>query len=301
MKKRSYILILVLALNLLTSCATVPAVIGIASGLSHLDREEVQKIAEKIEYAAEDIPPSQEYYVGRAVAATILSKYDVYQDETLRNYLNNILQVIVINSPIPECYGGYSIIVLDSDEINAFSTTGGHILITKGMIRCTSDEDELASVIAHEVAHFQLGHGVKAIRTNRVTNAVSSMINATVTYAADKNNIPVEIVNEFNGAVNEVTTELVDKGYSKECEAEADRYAVYLLDRAGYYPKAMSNMLNILKQYETPGKEWGKTHPSADYRLKIVNREYKKYSYSRDTSFSRVARFNDNTRSVFYY
>ena len=121
--------------------------------------------------AAEPITPEQEYYIGRSVAATLLQSYDLADEVKLTAYLNKICMALVIHSERPELYNGYHVSILDSDQINAFATSGGHILITRGLLSCAENEDALASVIAHEIGHIQLQHSLKAIKTSRNSQA----------------------------------------------------------------------------------------------------------------------------------
>src|SRR5574344_2492121 len=115
----------------------------------------------------EEITPEQEYYIGRAVAGTILEKYNVYNSEKMQKYLNEICSAIVINSDKPVLYKGYYVAILDTDEVNAFATSGGHILVSRGLLSCAESEDARAAGIAHEVSHIQLQHSIKAIKSSR--------------------------------------------------------------------------------------------------------------------------------------
>ncbi len=73
-------------------------------------------------------------------------------------------QSLVIFSDRPETFGGYHFLLLDSNEINAFAAPGGLILVTRGMLQCCANEDELAAVLAHEIAHVEKKHGLTAIK-----------------------------------------------------------------------------------------------------------------------------------------
>ena len=95
----------------------------------------------------EEITPEQEYYIGRAVAGTILEKYNVYNSAKMQKYLNEICSAIVINSDKPVLYKGYYVAILDTDEVNAFATSGGHILVSRGLLQCAKSEDALAAVL----------------------------------------------------------------------------------------------------------------------------------------------------------
>jgi len=129
----------------LASAASVSAQIAGDTGV--IDQNIANAISnsgDAISSAAEDINPEQEYYIGRAVAANILSTYKLWNGSpALTAYLNNICAAITINSPRPDIYNGYHVAILDSDEINAFASSGGHILITRGLINAAKSLDAL--------------------------------------------------------------------------------------------------------------------------------------------------------------
>ena len=118
----------------LTSCATSSGFTGalsaagqIASAAGYGEAGAALSAGASVSKAMEEITPENEYYIGRAVAATILSNYKVYSASTTEAYLNKICAAIVINSDKPELYNGYHVKILDSGEVNAFATSGGHI------------------------------------------------------------------------------------------------------------------------------------------------------------------------------
>jgi len=156
---------------LFSSCAGIGAVaqfgasLGQSAGLINSSTANIivksgnvlEKSAPAIQKAFEQITPEQEYYIGRAVGANILAMYKIDNSRpAMTAYVNKIANALVINSERPEIFNGYHANILDSDEINAFATSGGHIFITRGLIDSAASEDELAAVIAHEVAHIQL-------------------------------------------------------------------------------------------------------------------------------------------------
>jgi len=119
--------------------------------------------------ASRGLTPEEEYYVGRAVAANILSNYPPYNRPELNAYINKIGQGLALYSFRPAIFMGYHFMVLDSEEINAFASPGGHILVTRGLLRKVQSEDELAAVLAHEIAHVALKHGLASVQGARVT------------------------------------------------------------------------------------------------------------------------------------
>ena len=242
-----------------------------------------------ISKAAEDITPEQSYYIGRAVTATILTNYKPYENPAIEAYLNKICTIITVNSENPDMYRGYHVKMLDTAEVNAFSTSAGHILVTKGLLSCAKSEDALAAVIAHEIAHIQLLHSLKSIKTSRFTAAAAATANAALTVVSND----TELANTLNDMVDDVITDLVNNGYSQGQEFDADELALTLMADAGYNPKAMDDMLYMMKELQK-GKAGGvyKTHPSPEKRIAKVDKALAKIPMPLDTSSSRVSRFN---------
>ena len=139
--------------------------------LSDSEADSVKRGAQAVEKTFQDLTPEQEYYIGRAVAAQVFQSYPPLDKPKANNYLNLLGQSLAVFSDRPETFGGYHFLLLDSDEINAFAAPGGLILVTRGMLRCCENEDELAAVLAHEICHVELKHGLSAIKQSRLTSA----------------------------------------------------------------------------------------------------------------------------------
>jgi predicted Zn-dependent protease len=256
------------------------------------DADAISRSSKAIARAAEEFTPEQEYYIGRSVGANILTFYKPYtKDKTLTNYLNSICNAITINSLMPEIYNGYHIIVLDSNEINAFATSGGHIFVTRGLISAAKNEDALAAVIAHEIAHIQLHHSIEAIDKSRITEAILITSQSTTQIAGKKNSDLARLNKVFSESVNDVVTTLVRNGYSQSQEFDADAKALALLASAGYDPNALIEMLEALKVNQS--KQTGgfnKTHPMPQKRIDNVKSKLSAYKVQ-DTRKYRSARY----------
>ncbi|MDR1107626.1 MAG: M48 family metalloprotease [Spirochaetaceae bacterium] len=282
----------------LVSCETMAKATDIgaqvAGALGVIDEDTAGAISQSssaIARAAEEITPEQEYYIGRAVGANLLNNYRAYtQNPALTAYLNKICSAIVINSPKPEIFNGYHVLVLDSSEINAFATSGGHIFITRGLIACANSEDALAAVIAHEIAHIQLQHSIKAIKTSRITQAILITGTSTAKTAGKNLNIK-ELTDIFDESVGNIVTTLVNNGYSQTQEFEADRLALALLASAGYNPGSLMEMLVSLEQNQPrhPGG-FNKTHPAPAQRISNVRQAVDTYR-APDTRSFRLFRY----------
>ena len=281
----------------LSTCVHVAAITDVsaqvAGALGVIDQDTANAIsqsAQAIGRAAEEITPEQEYFLGRAVAANILVSYRIWTGNPgLTMYLNRICSAIAINSPRPYLYNGYHVNILDTNEINAFATPGGHIFITRGLIACADSEDALAAVIAHELAHIQLQHGVKAIRNSRITQAV--MITGTNAAGAAAGMNLVDLTNVFNESVNEIVSTMITSGYSQSQEFEADTTALALLAATGYDPSGLVMMLRAIERASgSSSSGFGKTHPSPAQRIANVERGLNQYRVQ-DTRSYRQARY----------
>lgn len=231
--------------------------------ISDKNRAKIDESREANKKAKEDITPEQEYYIGREVAAKVLSNYKLYQNAKATTYVNEICTALTSASDMPDIYNGYHVGILDTKEINAISTPGGHILVTRGLLECASSEDELAAVIAHEVGHIQLKHAVKAIKTSRGNEATLSLFGAVGSLFTGGS-----YQEGIGSAASELMTTLNTTGYSKTLEYEADAKAADLMADAGYNPEALRTMLEALQKREkTETEGMVKTHPSASTRL----------------------------------
>ncbi|MDR0877559.1 MAG: M48 family metalloprotease [Treponema sp.] len=297
LKKALSLFILLPFAMIAVSCGTLAAAAGtgaqIAGAFGVIDQDTanaITKSSDAIGKAAEDITPEQEYYIGRAVGANILTNYKLYTARpALTAYLNQICSALTINSPKPEIYSGYHVMILDSDEINAFATSGGHIFITRGLIACTDSEDALASVLAHEISHIQLQHSIKAIKTSRVTQALLVTGTSAAGVAAGSQGLDLgELTDIFNESVGEIVTTMVNNGYSQTQEFDADTTALSLLASAGYEPSSILDMLHALEknQGSHPGG-FNKTHPTPAKRITSVEKSVKKFTVADTRSFRR--------------
>ena len=261
-----------LAISSLQGC--VPSnVSGLSSTLGQVGgyADSIQKSAAAVQKASEDFTPEQEYYIGRTVGAVVLSKYRVYDNKAATRYVNLVGQSLAQASDLPETFNGYHLLILDSEEINAFATPSGLIFVTRGMLRCCRNEGELAAILAHEVGHVQQRHGMQSIEKGRITEALTVIgLEATKTFAQSD---VASLTRTFEGSINDITTTMISGGYSRSFEAEADQAAVTILQRVGYAPANLIKMLEIMDSRLKPGGiDFAKTHPSPKSRIEELAR-----------------------------
>ena len=151
----------------------------------------------------------------------------------------------------------------DSDDIHAFAAPGGFIFVSRGLFNLASNESELAAVLAHEIAHVQHRHAVKAIKKSRITSVV--MKSAAEVLSDDEQK---QLMDSFVGSVEDVIGSLLEAGYSKKTEYQADKSAVYILKNVGYNPAALPAILAKLDgDSEAKTGRLMANHPPASERI----------------------------------
>ena len=156
----------------------------------------------------------------------------------------------------------YTYTVVRSEMANAFVLPNNHVFVLSGLFQYAKDEDELAAVIGHEMAHNLARHAGEKISGN-----ILMSIMARVVLIIDPSGVLYSI---FVPAV----TLLHDLPHSRDAEVEADHIGIHLAADACYDPKAAKRVFHSMKEGETKdGKktstppEFISTHPSYDTRL----------------------------------
>ncbi len=224
------------------------------------------KVADAVVKSNARITPEQEYYIGRAVGAQILRRYGIYEDADANLYVNQVGQALAVFCEAPDVFAGYHFVILDSDQINAFAAPGAFIFVTRGMLRCAQGEDELAAVLAHEIAHVQNRDAIKSIKESRWTKALTLIATEAVQHAGRRD--VGRITDVFGDIVGDMVETLITKGYSREQEMRSDLDGVRILTRAGYNPHAMITMLGRMHERLKPrGVDFARTHPGPQTRI----------------------------------
>lgn len=304
-KEKIYSILIIVTGISLTSCSSIMQIASFSAELAGATgmidsnvAHSISKSTTAIGNAAEVITPEYEYIIGKQVAAQLLGEYPLYKNNDVTKYLNSICYTMIIHSEKPNLYKGYFVGILDSEEINAFATSGGHILITKGLLKCTDSEDAIAAVIAHEIAHIQLQHSIKAIKASRNTIATLSTLSATAVTLTNGDEDTVNLTKVLDESVNNVITILVDSGYSVSQEYAADKKALELMSNAGYDTSCMNDMLTLLEENSKNKKKgFSLTHPAPQKRKNKLKKEYSKYGIYTPKEY-RTSRFLKNKSAL---
>ncbi|MCX6564436.1 MAG: M48 family metalloprotease [Candidatus Aminicenantes bacterium] len=237
------------------------------------DAKKVVEVGQKLRSGFAEITEEEEYYIGRSVAAMILSKYPVYQNAPLTQYVNLVGNAVAVYSDRPEIYARYHFQVLDTEEVNALAAPGGLIFVSKGLLRRCQDEEMLGLILAHEIGHVAAKHGLQAIKKSRLTEVFTSLgMQAAQSYGPQE---LAQLTTMFEGVLSDIVEQLVERGYSRASEYEADGLAVTYGVRTGFDPKGIVRFLQTMvgDKSAASGKGWFKTHPTPEQRMTGLNKQ----------------------------
>lgn len=290
---------------------------------------------------AYELDAEQEYQVGRAVAAQQLAELDVAPlpaTDPLARYVEQVGQFLALvaeatgndsapdranrpervlpNRPWP--MAGYRFLVLPVDEPRATASPGGTVMVSTGLLRQLQSEEELAAVLAHEVAHVQRGHGVEVLKAAMCQKAarndasaalkafgtrVESNVRQNLGGAGIRSTQDASVLGELLGSATDTALEVFKQGYPEDFELEADRMSVRHLVSAGYDPRALTWLLQRMAR-ESHGRDaYFRTHPPFKARLETVGTRLKvlpagQLKAPEDVAGKRTQRFLEATASL---
>ena len=198
-----------------------------------------------------------ELALGESAVCAITSKYPLSTDEKLNRYVNLVGMSVASGSPrndIPFSFG-----VIETDQVNAYSTPGGFVLVTRGALMKMDDEAELAGVLAHEVGHVVLGHGLTAAKNAMVAGGGAKALQSTGVGQATQ---------QFGLGVDGLTNKLLAGTWEQPQEFSADDEAVHYLVAANYDPAGFER---FLRKLESAGGTLMSTHPAKRDRIAKVS------------------------------
>ncbi|MFC2165280.1 M48 family metalloprotease [Acidobacteriota bacterium] len=280
------------------SCATLEKGMDAVSSVDTGDVEDAVKVTQAIRKSFSEITEGEEYYIGRSVAALILSRYPVYDNKTVTTYINRIGQAVAVHSERPEIYAGYHFLVLNTDEVNALAAPGGFIFITNGLLKRCRNEEMIANILSHEVGHVAAKHGLQSIKKSRLMDAFG-VIGETAARRFGPEEL-AELTSLFEEALGDIAEKLIESGYDRKYEYEADKLGVKGAAITGYDPNGMAVFLQTMVD-DSAGqtdKGWFKTHPSAKDRLGKVTKQIKGIKPLPSEQKVRTGRFQQAMKSL---
>lgn len=214
----------------------------------------------------------QEIALGLAATSQMAAQFGgLYQDQDARLRVEQIGERIVKRSDASRGKYQFAFHALaDTQTVNAFALPGGQIFITAALLNRLKTDGQLAGVLAHEIGHVIARHSAEHIAKAQLTQGLTG---AAVIATYDPNNPSTY----NNAAFAMMIGQMVDMKYGRDDELEADRLGVKYMAQAGYDPRAMIQVMEILREAagSSRGPDFFSTHPNPDRRIERIEQAIK--------------------------
>ena len=211
-----------------------------------------------------NITVEQEIALGLQSAPELVAQFGGLSNDTQATALvEQVGEKIAAESAASNAPYDYEFSLLDDPEtINAFALPGGPIFITEALLVRFESEGQLAGVLGHEITHVVARHSAEQIAKARLTEGLTG---AAVIAAYDPNNPS----SQGTAQVAVLIGQLVNLKYGRDDELEADRLGVRFMSEAGYDPRSMIAVMQILAEAGGPNRqpEFFSTHPDPGNRI----------------------------------
>ena len=254
---------------------------------------------------------TEEAQIGRMIMRDIRNSGMVVEDPLITEYLNDIGSRIAAQTNEGE--HSFTFFAVEDPRINAFALPGGFIGVHTGLLEASRNEDELAGVLAHEVAHVTQRHIARAIHANSRQSILSTamMLGAIIVAVAGGSSDAVQGA----VAVAQGTAAQQQINFTRTNEYEADRVGIAALADAGYDPYGMASFFEVMSRQQTTSPEmrapeFMRTHPVTTARIAEARNRARTYPQIRSddsTSYGIartriiVARFDTPLQAVEYF
>jgi len=232
------------------------------------------------------LTPRQEKLLGQEFMRSVRQSLNLLNDPLSTTYLQNLADRL--QTKITDSNQDITVFIVDDPTINAFAGPGGYIGIHTGLILAARTEGELASVLAHEIAHVTQRHLVRAFKASSKMNlATMGAIIAAIVLGGQVGE--AVLASTVAGSVQQQLT------FSRTHEQEADRVGLELLASANIDPRMMVSFFGVLQQQQRTisgtSPEFLRTHPLTLARIADTRnraQQYPKYALTDSTSFQLI-------------
>jgi predicted Zn-dependent protease len=211
------------------------------------------------------LSPVQERRLGEGIMAEIRSNPAYLDDPEVTDYLNALGYRLVANSPDPA--GPFEFFAISDGSINAFALPGGFVGVNTGLLLAAQSESELASVLAHEIAHVTQRHIARMIAAQQRVG-LASMAALVVAILAARSNSQVSAAAIAAAQAGAIQSQL---NFTREHEREADRIGLQIMEKSGFDVHAMPVFFERLQKatrvYESGAPSYLRTHPLTFERI----------------------------------
>lgn len=221
-------------------------------------------VTEEKQYVA--MTPEQEIALGLQAAPEMARQHGgLHGDERAQILLDEICARLINNSEANttdwpfECH-----LLADTQTINAFALPGGQMFITAALFAALETEGQIAGVMAHEMGHVVARHSAQQLAKQQLTQGLTG---AAVIAAYD----PDDPRTQQTAQVAMLIGQLVNMRFSREDELQSDRLGVQFMAEAGYDPRALIVVMQVLAEAsEGAPPEFFSTHPNPDNRIQRI-------------------------------
>jgi len=255
------------------------------------------------------ISKSQEYKLGKTWLQAFRSRVKQYDDPLLQAYLERLVFDLATYSDLHDAR--LTLIMINNPTINAFAVPGGIVGFHTGVFSYAENEDQLASILAHELAHLSQRHFARRLEARRNASVVSlAGLLATLVVSST---VGGDAGLAALSATQALTIEQQLR-YSRSNEQEADRLGLKTMIKAGRDPQAVAdmfeNMLTLTRYNSSRVPEFLRTHPVterrvADTRARTYTNSQRHYPESAEfyimQARAQVVLQNNGTNSIKYF
>lgn len=245
----------------------IAIVIALFGALRYFSSSSTNEVTGAVQHVA--MSPDQEIALGLQSAPEMFQQFggEVDPNHPVSQYVEAVGQRIVQRTNAHNSPYRFDFHVLqDPETINAFALPGGPVSITVGLLRRINSEAELAGVLGHEIGHVVGRHGAAQLAKQQLSQ---TLVGAGVIAAYDPNNPRGTAT---NAAVAAAISQVVNMRFGREDELQSDSIGVFYMKNAGYDPRGMLGLMQVLAQ-SGGGKrqsEFFSTHPSPENRLQRI-------------------------------
>lgn len=241
----------------------VALVIAVIAIISYLGSRSINPVTGETQYV--NITKDQEIAMGLQAAPQMAAEYGGLEaDNREQGYLDDVCARLLANSEAGssdypfECH-----LLSDPETINAFALPGGQVFITKALFDRLETEGQLAGVMAHEIGHVIGRHSAEHIAKAELTQGLTG---AVVIAASDPNN-PQS--GQYAAQMAILIGQLVNMKFGRSDELESDNLGVEFMHEAGYDPRSMIRVMEILESSSEGPRppEFFSTHPNPENRI----------------------------------
>ncbi|AMG29129.1 M48 family peptidase [Grimontia hollisae] len=183
-------------------------------------------------------------------------------DKKTIQYVQCVTDAILAVTPPQPDFDKWEVAVFDSDQVNAFALPGGKIGVYTGLLKVARTQDQLASVIGHEIGHVMANHGSERVSSSLAANSALQITSVALGAAGSQN---ADLIMAGLGLGVNVGVLLP---FSRTHESESDLIGVQLMNKAGFDPnQSVALWRNMAKASKGAPPEILSTHPSHDTRI----------------------------------